>query len=101
MFFDPSHGFVDESNQGSLKTDSFDDVQSRTMLTLRTFVLHKIDAAARMPQAGISTEEQQCRHIGCGFSTRCIQQMIRLAEHLWRISLIVDFIPECFNDAGV
>src|SRR5438093_481345 len=69
MFLDPAHGFIDQADQRRLETNTLDDIESGAMLTLAALVLHKIDAAPRMPQAGIPTEEKESSHRRHGTSS--------------------------------
>src|SRR5207253_4358677 len=101
MFLDPAHGFIDQADQRRLETNTLDDIESGAMLTLAALVLHKIDAAPRMPQAGISTEEKESSHSRHGTSSGVVQQMIGLSQNLWRLSIIVRLARERFNRVGI
>src|SRR5438094_4487954 len=101
MFLDPAHGFIDQADQRRLETNTLDDIESGAMLTLAALVLHKIDAAPRMPQAGIPTEEKESSHRRHGTSSGVVQQMIGLSQNLWRLSIIVRLARERFNRVGI
>src|SRR5881275_1268803 len=101
MFLDPAHGFIDQANQRRFETNTLDDIESGVMLTLATLVLHKIDAIPGMPQARISTEEKEPSHSRHGTSSGVVQQMIRLSQNLWRLSIVVRLARERFNRVGI
>src|SRR5919108_470918 len=101
MFLDSSDGFIDQTHEWSFEANAPDDIQRGAVPPLSAFVLDEIDTAARMPRAGILTEQKESGHVRRGSTAGVVQEVIRLCQNVWRFTIVLDLICETFHGIGI